>query len=201
MMSSVEKDGENTKMAGKENKKIGTRIMENKFYPVIFLAVIVFIAVVLLMYVNNITTAKILEQREAKIVDQLENIFPDMDRYELKDEIYIVIKNNETIGYTFIAKGRGYGGEISTLVGIDKDLAIKQITVLSNTETPGLGTRITLASFSDQFKGLKSMDVVLSRDGGKVDAITGATISSRAVTDSVKKEMDEKIGIIKKNNY
>jgi len=188
-------------MAGKENKKIGTRIMENKFYPVIFLAVIVFVAVVLLMYVNNITTAKILEQREAKIVDQLENIFPEMDRYELKDEIFIVIKDNETIGYTFVAKGRGYGGEISTLVGIDKDLAIKQITVLSNTETPGLGTRITLASFTDQFKGLKSADVVLSRDGGKVDAITGATISSRAVADSVKKEMDLKIEIIKKNNY
>lgn len=188
-------------MAGKENKKIGARIMENKFYPVIFLAVIVFVAVILLMYVNNITTAKILEQREAKIVTQLENIFPDMDKYELKDDIYIVLKNGETIGYTFIAKGKGYGGEISTLVGIDKDFAIKEITVMSNTETPGLGIRITLASFTDQFKGLKSQDVVLSKNGGKVDAITGATISSRAVTDSVKKELDKKIEIIKKNNY
>jgi Na+-translocating ferredoxin:NAD+ oxidoreductase subunit G len=188
-------------MAGRDNKKIGSRIMENKFYPVIFLVVIVFVAVILLMYVNNITTAKILEQREAKIVTQLQNIFPDMDKYVLKDEIYIVLKNNGTIGYTFIAKGRGYGGDISTLVGIDKDFAIRQITVLSNTETPGLGTRITLASFTDQFKGLKSQDVVLSRDGGKVDAITGATISSRAVTDSIKKELDKKIEIIKKNNY
>jgi electron transport complex protein RnfG len=188
-------------MAGKENKKISARIMESKFYPVIFLTVIVFVAVVLLMYVNNITTAKILEQREAKIIAQLENIFPDMDSYELRDEIYIVKKNNETIGYTFIARGRGYGGETSTLVGIDKDLVIKEITVLSNTETPGLGTRITLASFSEQFKGLKSPDVVLSRDGGRVDAITGATISSRAVTDSVKKELDKNIEIIKKNNY
>ncbi|MHB1335429.1 MAG: FMN-binding protein [Candidatus Humimicrobiaceae bacterium] len=188
-------------MAGKENKKISARIMDNRFYPVIFLAVIVFVAVVLLMYVNNITSAKILEQREAKIVAQLENIFPDMDKYELKDDIYIILKNNETIGYTFIAKGRGYGGEINTLVGIDRDFVIKEITVMSNTETPGLGTRITLASFSDQFKGLKSPDVVLSRNGGKVDAITGATISSRAVTDSVKKELDKKIEIIKKNNY
>ena len=188
-------------MAGKENKKAGAGIMENKFYPVIFLAVIVFVAVVLLMFVNNITAAKILEQREAKIVAQLKNIFPDMDKYELKDEIYIVLKNNETIGYTFIAKGRGYGGEISTLVGLDKNLAIKKIVVISNAETPGLGTRITLASFTDQFKGLKSADVVLSKNGGKVDAITGATISSRAVTDSVKKELDKKIKIIKKNNY
>jgi len=188
-------------MAGKENKKRNAGIMENKFYPVIFLAVIVFVAVVLLMYVNNITKVKILEQRETKIVTQLKNIFPDMDKYELKDDIYIVLKNGETIGYTFIAKGRGYGGEINTLVGIDKNMAIKEITVMSNTETPGLGTRITLASFTDQFKGLKSSDVVLSKSGGKVDAITGATISSRAVTDSIKKEMDVKIEIIKKNKY
>jgi len=188
-------------MAGRGNKKIGARIMDGKFYPVIFLAVIVFVAVILLMFVSKITEEKILEQREAKIVAQLKNIFTDMDKYELKDDIYIITKNNETIGYTFIAKGRGYGGEISTLVGLDTDLSIRQIAVISNTETPGLGTRITLTAFTDQFKGLKSADVVLSKNGGKVDAITGATISSTAVTDSVKKELEKKLEIIKKNNY
>ncbi|MCL5072624.1 MAG: hypothetical protein M1308_17285, partial [Actinobacteria bacterium] len=52
------------------NKNSGSRILRNRFYPVIFLVVIVLVAVVLLMYVNNITRAKILEQREAKIVSQ-----------------------------------------------------------------------------------------------------------------------------------
>jgi len=188
-------------MAQKESKNLLNKILKNKFYPVIFLALIVFIAVVLLMYVNNITRVRIIQQREAKIVSQLKNIFPDMEKYELKDDIYIILKNNQTIGYSFIAKGKGYGGEINTLVGINKDFTIKEIVVLSNSETPGLGTRITLSSFTDQFKGLKSADVVLSKEGGKVDAITGATISSRAVTESVKKELDKNIEIIKKNNY
>jgi len=188
-------------MALKDTKNSFNKILKNKFYPVVFLALIVFIAVVLLMYVNNITRVKILEQREAKILSQLEQIFPDMNKYELKDNIYIIIKDGKTIGYSFIAKGKGYGGEINTLVGINKDFSIKEITVLSNLETPGLGTRVTLSSFTDQFKNLKSSDVVLSKDGGKVDAVTGATISSRAVTDSVKKELDKNIEIIKKNNY
>ncbi|MCE5330077.1 RnfABCDGE type electron transport complex subunit G [bacterium] len=188
-------------MAKGKNKNSSIKIMQNKFYPVIFLAIIVLVAVVLLMYVNNITRAKILEQREAKIVNQLKNIFPDVDKYEFKDDIYIILKDNKSIGYAFIAKGKGYGGEIQTLVGIDKDFAVKEITVMSNSETPGLGSKITLSSFTGQFKGLKSSEVVLSKDGGQVDAITGATISSRAVTDSVRKELDKKIEIIKKNNY
>ena len=188
-------------MARGINKSSGSRILQNRFYPVIFLVVIVLVAVVLLMYVNNITRAKILEQREAKIVSQLKGIFSDMDKYEFKDDIYIVLKDSQSIGYAFIAKGKGYGGEIQTLVGIGKDFTLREITVMSNSETPGLGSKITLSSFTDQFKGLKSGDVILSKDGGQVDAITGATISSRAVTDSVKKELDKKIEIIKKNNY
>jgi len=185
----------------KKNKNLASKILQNKFYPVIFLVVIVLVAVVLLMYVNNITRAKILEQREAKIINQLKNFFSDMDKYEFKDDIYIVLKDSQSIGYAFIAKGKGYGGEIQTLVGIGKDFAVMGITVMSNSETPGLGSKITLSSFTDQFKGLKSNEVILSKDGGQVDAITGATISSRAVTDSVKKELDKKIEIIKKNNY
>lgn len=188
-------------MIREKNKNSGIKIMQNKFYPVVFLTIIVLVAVVLLMYVSNITRVKILEQREAKILNQLKNIFPDMEKYELKDDIYIILKDGKSISYAFIAKGKGYGGEIQTLVGIDKDFAVKEIIVLSNSETPGLGSKITLSSFTDQFKGLKSKEVVLNKDGGRVDAISGATISSRAVTDSVRDELNNKIEIIKKNAY
>jgi electron transport complex protein RnfG len=153
------------------------------------------------MLVNNITSEKIRLQEEEKILLMLRNIFPDMSNYELKDDIYIVYKDKETIGYAFIAVGKGYGGEINTFVGIDKDFTIKQITVISNSETPGLGAKITESFFTDQFKGLRSSDVKLNKDGGKIDAITGATISSRAVTDSVRQELDKKIEIIKTKNY
>ncbi len=180
---------------------MNNKILNNKFYPIIFLTIIVFVSIFLLMLVNNITSEKIRLQEEEKILLMLRNIFPDMSNYELKDDIYIVYKDKETIGYAFIAVGKGYGGEINTFVGIDKDFTIKQITVISNSETPGLGAKITESFFTDQFKGLRSSDVKLNKDGGKIDAITGATISSRAVTDSVRQELDKKIEIIKTKNY
>ena len=180
---------------------MNNKILNNKFYPIIFLTIIVFVSIFLLMLVNNITSEKIRLQEEEKILLMLRNIFPDMSNYELKDDIYIVYKDKETIGYAFIAVGKGYGGEINTFVGIDKDFTIKQITVISNSETPGLGAKITESFFTDQFKGLRSSDVKLNKDGGKIDAITGATISSRAVTDSVRQELDKNIEIIKTKNY
>ncbi|MBM3709310.1 MAG: FMN-binding protein [Actinobacteria bacterium] len=82
---------------------------------------------------------------------------------------------------------------------MDSNYQIKGISILSNTETPGLGTRITEISFTDQFKGLGLEDISLSKDGGKIDAITGATISSRAVTNAVRDEIEKKIETIKKN--
>jgi len=188
-------------MAEKKKVSISEKILSNKFYPIIILSVIVFVAVFLLMMVNNITHEKILLEREAKVTSALQKIFSDMQDFELKDDIYIIIKDNKTIGYAFNAIGKGYGGEINTMVGLNPDFTIKGISIVSNSETPGLGTKILESFFTDQFQGLSSQDIKLSKDGGKIDAISGATISSRAVTDSVKKTVDEKIEIIKAKGY
>jgi len=69
--------------------------------------------------------------------------------------------------------------------------------IVSNTETPGLGSRIEEDFFTNRFEGLSVSDVKLSKEGGKVDAITGATISSKAVTDAVQRGLEEKIEQIK----
>jgi electron transport complex protein RnfG len=188
-------------MIPEEKTGFGTKILNNKIYPIIFLSIIVFIAVLLLMLVNSFTQEKIIAEREAKVTNVLERIYPEMEDFELKDDIYIILKDGEPIGYSFIAVGKGYGGDINTIVGLDKDYLVKEISVLSNTETPGLGTKILEAFFTDQFKGLEVQDVKLSKDGGKIDAISGATISSRAVTDSVRGAIEEKLEIIKSKNY
>lgn len=179
----------------------GEKILNNKIYPIVFLSIIVFVAVFLLMLVNNFTKDKILAEREAKITTVLQKIYPDMQDFELKDDIYIISKDTAIIGYAFIATGKGYGGEINTIVGIDNEYKIKEISVVSNTETPGLGTKILETFFTDQFKNLELQDVKLSKDGGKVDAISGATISSRAVTDSVRSAIEKKLEIIRSKNY
>ena len=73
------------------------------------------------------------------------------------------------------------------------NLSIKDLSILKQTETPGLGSRITESSFTDQFIGLSVSEVALKADNGRIDAITGATISSEAVVDTVREKM---VGII-----
>ena len=185
---------------GQKIKKGGTpgeRISRSRFYPLVFLTIIVLVSVSLVMVISNITKARILAEKDAAIISQLKAVFTETDDYESKNDYYIAYTDKQVIGFAFIATGKGYGGEISIFVGLNTDFTIKDIKILSNTETPGLGTKITEDAFTGQFKGLTSQDVSLAKDGGKVDAITGATISSKAVTDAVRKELEEKIEIIK----
>jgi len=180
-------------------KSVREKILNNRIYPLIFLVIVVLVSVSLMMVIGNITKAKIVAEREAEIINQLKGIFSDMQDYKTAEGYYEIYHNEEVIGFAFTATGKGYGGDISILIGIDSNYQIKGISILSNTETPGLGTRITEISFTDQFKGLGLEDISLSKDGGKIDAITGATISSRAVTNAVRDEIEKKIETIKKN--
>lgn len=167
------------------------KILSNKAYPVVFLAVIVIVSVVLLMAVNSMTSPIIKNTQLEEIKNTLRSIFPEMSKYELEDEVYIIYEDGEKAGYAFMASGSGYGGNIDILVGLDSGFGIKGISILSQTETPGLGSRITESLFTDQFKGLSVSDIALKSEGGKIDAITGATISSRAVVNAVKEKMVE----------
>ena len=174
------------------------KILSNKAYPVVFLSVIVIVSVVLLMAVNSLTSSIVESRRVEEITGILENIFPEMSEYELEDEVYIIYEDGEKAGYAFMASGSGYGGNIDILVGLDSGFGIKGVSILSQTETPGVGNRITESSFTDQFKGLSASDIALKSEGGKIDAITGATISSRAVVDAIQKKMVEIIDTLEK---
>jgi len=167
------------------------KILANKAYPVIFLALIVTISVVLLVAINSATSSVLKVRKAEEIKNTLEVIFPEMSRYDIEDEIYIIYQDGEKAGYAFTAIGSGYGGDIDILIGLDNNFGIKGISILSQTETPGLGARITESSFTDQFKGLSINDIALKSEGGKIDAITGATISSRAVVEAIREKMKE----------
>ena len=97
------------------------------------------------------------------------------------------------IGRIFNLTAPGYGGNILVKAGIDSESRITGIRILEHKETPGLGSRITEASFLDQFRNRDSSTLFLKKDSprGNIDAITGATISSRAVTDSVRKLQEQ----------
>ena len=101
-------------------------------------------------------------------------------------------KDGKEIGVVIKVSPRGYAGPINTTIGINKDDTISSvaITKLDQTETPGLGVKITHDSFKNQFKGEKGEELKLKKDGGAIDAITAATISSRAVANGVKEGWD-----------
>lgn len=174
------------------------KILSNKAYPVIFLAVIVIISVTLLVAVNSLTSPVLETRKVEEIKGILENIFPEMTGYEIEDEIYVIYQDGEKAGYAFIASGGGYGGDIDILVGLNNSFEIEGVSILSQTETPGLGSRITESSFTDQFKGLSINDITLKSEGGKIDAITGATISSGAVVDAIHEKMTEILNTLEK---
>lgn len=173
------------------------RTTSKNAFPVIILTAIVAVCVTLLAYTYSITRDKIKAQEEQKIQNMLSELFPGMSRYDFKNDIYTIYSNEAKVGYAFLAGGKGYGGEISILVGLEDENTIKDIIIVSQSETPGLGTRITGSSFTDRFIGLRIEDVALTEEGGKVDAITGSTISSRAVINAVREMAMEKVKLLK----
>lgn len=173
----------------------------------------------LLSVVFNITQPKILKQELEQEVQSLKEVFPSARDFDPVKEGENVIyykaldENKNTSGYVFKASKKGYSSMIVTMVGLDKNGVITRIKILAQNETPGLGSKIneviakeTLWGvlsgkvkksepprpwFEERFNGKKAVDLSQT-----VDAITGATISSKAVIDSVQekaKEIIEKV--------
>jgi electron transport complex protein RnfG len=103
-------------------------------------------------------------------------------------EIYPAKKGDELLGYAVNTYSpSGFAGNIRLIAGFKPDGTIISITVLEQKETPGLGTKMAEPAFKDQFQGKNPAEFKLKvkKDGGPVDAITAATISSRAFCDAV----------------
>jgi len=130
-----------------------------------------------------------------KVVPEFNNN-PNDEMYKLPTgngdslEIYPAKRDQVIIAYavnTYTKKG--FSGNISLMAGFKPDGTIINITVLQHKETPGLGTKITEPEFLKQFTEKNPLDFILKvkKDGGPVDAITAATISSRAFCDAVQR--------------
>ncbi len=158
------------------------------------LGVICIIAAGLLAWVDILTKPKIIAQERLEEELSLKEIFPAASRFEKIEEkgevIYYKVfdENNTFIGVAFKASQKGYAAEVVSLAGMLKNGEITAIKILSQNETPGLGSRIAEPDFTDRFKK--------RNDLSGVEAITGATISSKAVIDSVKREAQEIRNII-----
>lgn len=163
--------------------------------PVMVLSLICLVAAALLAGVNQLTMEPIKEAGKQLKMDALAEIFP----FEV--ETVKVCEENETVYYelqddTGKLKGvgietftnSGYSGRIEVLLAVSPEGTIYNYKVVYTKETPGLGSKLSNPEFKQQFKG-KSMAPgfvwKVKKDRGDVDAITAATISSRAIIDAL----------------
>ncbi len=152
------------------------------------------VATALLAYVNTLTRPQIEKIKTLEAEATRRELIPDSDFEEVNGEItYYIAKDSKTgevKGYVFTAQKNGYNGAVKTMAALNKDFQIIAIKVIEQTETPGLGTNSTQPKFTDQFKGKTSEQLIVDKDGGVppncIKAITGATITTRAVTNSLK---------------
>mgnify|MGYP000866834195 CR=1 FL=1 len=99
------------------------------------------------------------------------------------------LANGETVGYNITVTPKGYSGLIEMVVGISKEGKLANIKILSHTETPGLGAKAAEPAFSGQFRDKKTDELTVTKTSpgkdSEIQAISGATITSRAVTSGV----------------
>lgn len=115
---------------------------------------------------------------------------PITDRFIIKDgdverTFFVGVFDGEPRGIAFETFGKGYGGNVGLMVGIDvKDNKFLGVGVTTHAETPGMGARAkTDPSFVTQFKDLTlEKPFKVTQDGGSINALSGATITSRAVS-------------------
>lgn len=170
----------------------------------IFLLLISGLAGLGIGYVNGLTQPLIAEQAETNKLNSLKEVYPQAEQIKDETEKYISDSSNPIIrevniayvqgapvGVIYTVEPKGYSSVVKTLVGFD--IAAKKITavkVISQSETPSLGSRSVENFFSDRFKGKMANEpvVIVKREpiqGNQVLAITAATVTSKAVASGV----------------
>ncbi|MDO4460614.1 MAG: RnfABCDGE type electron transport complex subunit G [Clostridia bacterium] len=165
--------------------------------PALILVCICIVVSALLGVTNNLTKDKIAEV-QAKNAEMARGVvLPDAEAFEevtAEENVYYVGKAGDSVvGYVFTTAGKGYGGDVEVMTGISTDGNITGISILTQNETPGLGGNCTKESFQEQYKqGAQTIAVVKNQEAGEgqIQALTGATITSRAVTDAVNEAVD-----------
>lgn len=160
--------------------------------PALTLFVICLVIAVLLAITNLMTRDKIVQMNKQTEATSREVVLPGTTTFEdSKDNTYAVgKKGNDISGYVFTTKTKSYGGDLSVMTGIDKSGKVTGVVILSISDTPGLGLNAQKESFRNQYLQAapeKGFEVIKSGSAGKgqIEAMTGATITSKAVTTCV----------------
>lgn len=185
-------------------------------YPIIFMSLVTAVFVFVLAFLEAGTAEQIdfLEKTELqeKILyvfdipvesedpEEIDKQFNEQIHTQEIDgeEVYSLEENGEVEAYAYPVGGSGLWGSIEAYVGISKDYStLIGLEFISHDETPGLGGRISEKWFKEQFRGIELEDsddeyiIYTPADGGNVDAITGATLTSQSVKEFLNEDIEK----------
>ena len=169
--------------------------------PTLILVIICLIATACLAGTNILTRSAIAAQKEKDAQASRQVALPVADSFEQSqdsDICFVGKKGSDVVGYVFTTEANSYGGKIQVMTGIDSDGKVTGVVLVSTNDTPGLGLNAQKPEFRDQYKqqapenGFEVVKGGGAKEGeGQINAMTGATISSKAVTTAVNEAVAE----------
>ncbi len=173
---------------------------------ILVLCVITAISGVALGYINELTKGPKEQMRLKRQLEAIQSVMTGFTNNPTESTLKFPVEGSKDSLEFFIGEkegdwsgvavstftNKGYSGLIRMMVGFDTDGKIGDVVVLKQKETPGLGTKIKDNKFKSQFPGIDPSETLLKveKDGGEINAITGATISSRAFCEATQLAYD-----------
>jgi electron transport complex protein RnfG len=174
---------------------------------IIVLTVICAVSGSMMAVVNDMTKDRIREANERAKLEAMKSVLPEFDNNPVEDAkaisadgedwtFFIAKQASQFVGAAFVSTShKGYSGDIHVMVGVSAKNKILAIEILTpHKETPGLGARITeydfRCRFIDKDININETKWAVTKDGGDIDQISAATISSRAVVEAVKQGLN-----------
>lgn len=156
------------------------------------LLLITAIATFALALTQMVTKEPIQAQVENAAIEARQAVLPGAEEFKALEvsnveypsilEVHEGLAGGETVGYTFKLTGKGFGGNLEIIAGINAKGTLEGVRILRHSETPGLGAESQKPAFYEQFSGKSASEPLGDKD---INAITGATITSKAVTNTV----------------
>jgi len=144
---------------------------------------------------NHFTAPRIASEMERRKNEAMSDVLPAASKFVKSKTHEKVFEGfnyaGVRVGYVFETLASGYSSDIAILFAIDNEYIVTGVKVLSQSETPGLGSKVSGDEFLKQFKGKSREKIMLKKAGGDIDAVTSATISSKAVTEAVRSRIYE----------
>ena len=173
------------------------------FKPIIVLLSICIVIPLALSLTNELTAERIAELQAENEEATMAKLIK-ADNFEERTfigkqgnfDFHIASTDGDTKGYIFVTSAKGYGGDVSVMTAVDPDGKVIEVSILdASNETPGLGQNVTKEKFYSQFKG-KESGIKVVKSGvaageNEVNAVTGASISSKAVNSAVNKALEQ----------